>query len=526
MRRILQIGCRKKGSRIKEVIRKLERFKWLIAIGSGVILSFAFAPYPTRFLAFAALIPLLWIIENERKAFFHGWLFGLGLSVPMIWWIVTNSFPLRPGIRVLLVLGVIILSAYMGLFQGLFSSVTKRIGVWSAPLVWVGVEVLREFTDLAFPWGLLGYSMTPWPVFTQTASIWGVYGLSALIVLINVGLYKAITNRRKKRKALTWGLITAGVLVFMVGFGAVRLAAAPKTDKLKVALIQPNVPIVLKGSSSVRDSLITAMQEQTRKAAEYNPDIVVYPETATLVDLTADTRRAKSYLELADNLNLTIVTGITHWVYDEKVGHTRFANAATIIHPDGTLDEIYIKIHLAPFGETIPFENVFPFLAKIDVQGGHHYRGKEIVVYQRTPVPLSFLICYEAIFPNLTRRFVAKGSRLLCAVTNDVWFGPDKGSKEHAQMAVLRTVENGVPMIRAANNGISMIVDPYGRVLKKSPLREKATLTGEVPQAIGPTIYTRAGFLFSYLALAASAILFLIALIRRRRNRSRKGKKD
>lgn len=481
------------------------------------MLSFAFAPYLTRFIVFVGLIPLLWIIEEEKKPFFKSWLWGIGLWIPLVWWIVTNSYPLRPSIRVLLVIGVAILSGYLALFPGLFAALVKRIGLWSAPLVWVACEVLRELTDLAFPWDYLGYTMTPWPVFTQTASIWGVYGISALLVLFNLGIYSLIRHRKDKRKRLVWGLVLAGTVVFTVGFGIIRLATAKKTEQLKVALIQPNVPVVLKGAVGVRDSLITAMLDQTREAGKDNPNLVLYPETATFTDLTSQTRRSLLYRHLADSMDTYIVTGIPHHVRDE--GRIRFANAATVVHPDGEVDKTYIKIRLAPFGETIPFENVLPFLRKIDVQGGHHYRGSQYVVYEDTPQPLSFLICYESIFPHLTRNFVHRGSRLLCNVTNDVWFGPENGPEQHAEMAVLRAVENGVPLIRAANNGVSMLVDPYGRILKRSELLIKTEVTGAVPTAIGPTVYSSVGFLFGYVVAGMVTIMLVIQLIRRGKRR-------
>ena len=483
------------------------------------MLYFAFAPYPTRFLAFIALVPLFWIIEESPKPFFNAWLFGMGLFVPLVWWLVTNSYPLKPFIRFLLVLGVAVLSGYLALFPGLFASLTKRIGLWAAPLIWPAVEMLRELTDLAFPWGFLGYTLTPWPLFTQTASIWGTYGLGAVIVGINLGIYKLLRSWKNKRLRIRWGAVLAGTVVFMIGFGAIRLTTAKQQESLKVALIQPNVPVVIKGSQRVRDSLITAMLDQTRKARATEPDIILYPETATFADLTRDDEKARSYLDLIDSLDVTLATGIPYWV--RVANRTRFANAATVVLPDGSVDDVYIKIRLAPFGETIPFEHVFPFLRKIDVQGGHHYRGKEYVVYKNAPQPLSFLICYESIFPLLTRNFVHKGSRLLCNVTNDVWFGPASGPKQHAEMAVLRAVENGVPLIRAANNGISMIVDPYGRVLAKSKLLVKTQVIGEVPKASAGTIYTSFGFLFPYLAALATAAVLVISIVRKKKERSK-----
>lgn len=472
-------------------------------------------------MAFIALVPLFWIIEQDGKAFFHGWLFGVGLSVPMVWWIVTNSYPLRPFIRVLLVVGVFLLAGFLALFPGLFASLTGKIGLWAAPLIWPAVEMLREITDLAFPWELLGYSLTPWPLLTQTASIWGVYGLGALIVVVNLAVYKLLRGWKEKAVRLRWGAILAGTAVFMVGFGTIRLGTAKQTDTLRVALVQPNVPVVLKGSVKERDSLVAAMLDQTRQAALSKPDLILYPETATLAYLTLKDRRGDLYFDLIDSLDIPLATGIPHFV--RVAGRSRFANAATVVHPDGTLDEIYVKIRLAPFGETIPFEHILPFLRKIDVQGGHHYRGREYVVYHRAPEPLSFLICYESIFPLLTRNFVQKGARLLCNVTNDVWFGPAQGPKQHAEMAVLRTVENGVPLIRAANNGISMIVDPYGRVLAKSKLLVKTLVIGEVPKATAGTIYTRFGFLFPYLAAAFVVVMLAVRLIQRGKRRKKKG---
>ena len=459
------------------------------------------------------------MIEEERRVFLYGYLFGIGMAAGQMWWLVSQTYPLLPLIRFLLWIGVILLIGFLALFPALFASLTKRIGLWSAPLVWPAVQMLRELTDLAFPWELLGYSMTPWPLFTQTASLWGVYGLGSLIVLVNLCIYRLLKEWKTPKLRLRWGGILAGVMIFMVGFGAIRLMTAKRTSPIKVALIQPNVPTVLKGSRNLYDSLITAMLDQTRQAALTNPDLILYPETSTLVDLTRSGKYSSLYLDLVDSLDITLATGIPHRVRDE--GRSRFANAATLVHPDGSLDKVYIKIRLASFGETIPFENIFPFLRKIDVQGGHHYRGKEYIVFHRAPEPLSFLICYESIFPLLTRNFVNKGARLLCNVTNDVWFGQLQGPAQHAEMAVLRTVENGVPLIRAANNGISMIIDPYGRVLAQSPLLVKTIVTGEVAKASGRTIYTSFGFLFPYAAAAFVVVMLVVRLIRRGKQKSR-----
>lgn len=487
------------------------------------MLSFSFAPYPTRFLAFISLIPLFWLIDEAKKPFIYGYLFGVGLGAGQVWWLLSQTFPLFPLIRFLLVVGVILLSGFLGLFPGLFASLTKRIGLWAAPLIWPAVEMIRELTDLAFPWELLGYSLTPWPVLTQTASLWGVYGLGALIVLVNLALYQLLKNLRDSRKALVWGGVLAGTFVFMLGFGLIRLGTAKPEKAFRVALVQPNVPTVLKGSRNLYDSLITAMLDQTRDAARFKPDLILYPETATLVDLTKPTPFTAPYLELVDSMNVYLATGIPHSLRDK--GRHRFANSATLVHRDGSLDSLYIKIRLAPFGETIPFENVLPFLGKIDVQGGHHYRGKDYVVYRDAPQPFSFLICYEAIFPGLTRNFVHRGARMLAAVTNDVWFGQLQGPAQHAEMAVMRTVENGVPMIRAANNGISMIVDPYGRVLASSQLLVKTIVAGDVPRPVGPTAYTRFGFLFPYAASGFVLVMLVTRLVQRGVRRKREPRK-
>lgn len=484
------------------------------------MLSFSFAPYPTRFLAFIALVPLFWLIDGTKKPFLYGYLFGVGLGAGQVWWLVSQTFPLYPLIRFLLVVGVILLSAFLGLFPGLFASLTKRLGLWTAPLIWPAVEMIRELTDLAFPWELLGYSLTPWPVFTQTASLAGVYGLGALIVLVNLSVYQLLKNLKDSRKVLVWSGVLAGTFVFMLGFGLIRLGTARNEKAFRAALVQPNVPTVLKGSRNLYDSLITAMLAQTRDAGRFAPDLILYPETATLVDLTKPAPYTEPYLALTDSLNVYLATGIPHTLRED--GRLRFANSATLVHPDGSVDSLYIKIRLAPFGETIPFENILPFLGKIDVQGGHHYRGKDYVVYRDAPQPFSFLICYEAIFPLLTRNFVHRGARMLAAVTNDVWFGQLQGPAQHAEMAVMRTVENGVPMIRAANNGISMIVDPYGRVLASSQLLEKTIVAGDVPRATGPTIYTRFGFLFPYAAAGFVVVMFAVRLVRQGKRRKRK----
>jgi apolipoprotein N-acyltransferase len=475
------------------------------AIGLG---CFAFAPFSLRFLAFFALVPLFWSIRDAKpgRAFLRGWLFGGLLSAAHLWWLWFLIVPVEPVTRILLDIGVALLFAYLGLFLGLFAWLVRRWGFWAAPLVWPLLEFLRTKSQLGFPWGLLGYTMTPYIPFIQPASLGGVYLVSAWLVLVNLLVFWLVrsiapraTDQKPRVRTLAWRAVLLA-LAFAVPLVFSAFRVRPTSHWFDVAIIQPNVSPLDKGDWDSRERIQADLARLTRQAAATRPELMLYPETATLVDVTRSSTVGPVIRGLTDSLKTEIFTGTP--LFDES--RNSWHNGAVLIRPgEQPIRQRYYKIRLVPFSEKIPYSDELPAIRKIlgTADMGDWTRGHDYTVFNWSRGTLSALVCFEAIFPDLTREFTRRGSQLLAVVTNDGWFGRLVGAQQHAELAVLRTVENGVPMIRSANNGISFIVDPYGRVLEKTPLFAQTILAGSVPKPIAPTLYCRLGDLFVLLCL-------------------------
>jgi len=481
----------------------------LILFLAALCLGLAFAPFPFRFFAFFALVPLFWVVEKGKKVFFWGWLFGFFAAGFHLWWLWFLVVPVQPITRLLLNIGVVLLFGYLGLYTGLFSVLIRRFGLWSAPLILPLLEFVRSRTQIAFPWDLLGYAMTHYTPFIQMAALGGVYLVSAWLVLVNLLIYRALFSRRRIVYAL--GL----VIVFIIPLGYSLLNIKPTAPWFRVAIVQPNVSPYDKGDWDSRERIQADLIRLTREAAKDTPDLVIYPETATLVDVLHSTTMGPALRNLADSLNIEIFTGTP--IYDDD--HRTWHNGAVLIRPEVGITQRYYKMRLVPFSEKIPYADELPIIRKLigTADMGNWDRGWNYTVFESRVGKLSGLICFEAIFPDLAREFCARGANLLVVVTNDGWFGTLPGAHQHAELAVMRTVENGVPMVRSANNGISFIVDPYGRVIKKTTLFTQDVLIGQVPQARGLTFYRR----FGDWTLLIYPIGIILGLIVARRGRHR-----
>ncbi len=397
----------------------------------------------------------------------------------------------------------------------MFALAVRRLGFWTAPLIWPLLEFVRAQGQVAFPWDLLGYSMTPYVPFIQVAALGGIYLVSAWLVLVNLLLYRILFLPRRRLSA---ALLAGAVLVPLV-FGLIRVR--PGLPWFDVAILQPNVSPLDKGDWDSRERIQADLVRMTRTAARAGPDLFVYPETATLVDVTRSPTIGAAVRGLADEFETDILTGTPLYDTTDRTWH----NGTALIRPgESPVRQRHYKLRLVPFSEKIPYADRIPFLRRIigTADMGDWDIGREHVVFDWAEGTFSCLICYEAIFPDLTRTFARLGSNLLVVVTNDGWFGRLPGIHQHAEIAVMRTVETGVPMVRSANNGISFIVDPYGQVLGKTRLFEETILTGTVPHPVGPTPYRRFGDWFILLSLVGTLAAVVVRIVNRRTDRRKR----
>ena len=488
----------------------------LIAIAAA-LMAVSFHPLRLHFLAWFGLVPLLFAIEDMRagQTFRAGIIFGFLFAWFVLFWIV--FLQIEANIKLLMVFGLILLFSYIGLYYGVSLLIVKRTGLWSLPLVVTGFELIRGIGELRFPWLSLGYSQARYPLFIQQASIYGVYGISFWLVLLNVSIYQALKSKRA-----TNILVAALIFTLPVIFGIARISK-PQGRPATVGIVQPNIDPNLKFSPELRFETFERLMRLSVRCATTamsqghdSLDLIVWPETATPVFLKSPGKYQDLVRHLVERLNVPIFTGTA--IYEPGT-HDIF-NGAVLIEPKTGIEQEYRKIYLVPFGEHIPFDRQFAFIRKVDFGEGDYTPGTTYTVFETPKFKFACLICFESIFPELSRSFVNNGAEILVNITNDGWFGKISGPQQHNDMAILRSVENGVVLLRSANTGISMIVDQYGRVLVEKPLFTDDIIVSNIYITPATTVYRRIGDILPVLCLLMITLLLGVGFISERKRRT------
>ncbi len=501
-----------------------------LAAGSGLLLAATFPFIDLHFFAWVAFIPFFFAVygESQKTAFWLGAVMGLVFFGGTVYW-VTNSIhfygyiPLFPASLITL-----LLCAYLALYPAVFGAAVvalrrnyPNLMFLTVPALWTALELARTYVFSGFPWALLGYSQYPVLPVIQMADITGVYGVSFLIVFINTALMEFLLDRKKYYLPLMMMVVVGAVLAY----GFMQLREPEGRGSIKVSVVQGNIEQDKKWDTAYQADVIATYTRLTKEALRDRPDLVIWPETATPfyfggngkenIALTADLRK---FVRMN---NTALLFGSP--TYEVRPGRVvRLRNSAFFISKSGTVEAMYHKLHLVPFGEYVPLKSVLFFVEKMvqaigDFQSGSEYTVMAIQNGQSAgrPVKLSTVICYEIIFPDLVRRFVDRGARVMTTITNDAWFGRTSAPYQHFTMAVFRAVENRVPVARAANTGVSGFIDAKGRVLEKSHIFTETYLTQTLTPGNRKTFYTRYGDVFAY----ACSLLAFVMLIPSRQGR-------
>jgi apolipoprotein N-acyltransferase len=498
----------------------------LLAAASGLLLALAFPSADLSFVAWVALMPLFLAIAETRpaEAFRLGWLCGFVFHLAALYWIVYTIAAFTPVPTPLAVVPLIAASAVLALYTGVWALgviVAGRRGfvpVLFAALWWAGLEWVRSWLFIGFPWCSLGYSQHAHRSLVQIAELTGVYGLSALVVLVNAAAFAVVSQRGAARhRALQLGGASLA-LVVCLQFGNGRLASLRRLDadrSLRAAIVQGNIPQSVKWDEGFEDETLGVYERLSRQVGEDSNALIVWPETAV-----------PSYFQI-ESVQARRVRGVAHatraWLlfgspaFEQEEGEKmHLHNRAYLLSPDGRTAGFYDKVELVPFGEYVPLARYLFFIDKL-VEGAAPFEPGP------TPEPLAMdghrlgvLICYEAIFPSLARGLVHKGADVLVNITNDAWFGPTSAPRQHLAMAQLRAVENRVPLLRAANTGISAIVLPDGRIEQRIELDERALRIADLSWPALHTFYSRFGDAFAVAALGSALALLGSSVLRQR----------
>jgi apolipoprotein N-acyltransferase len=445
---------------------------------------------------------------------YHG-LFGLLLALVAGWNSDGLSISLKPE------------AAKLGGLRSVQRAASIRRALASAPFLWVAVELARTRIT-AFPWELLGYSQTANFALTRITTIVGVYGLSFEILLVNSVFAAAFLAPKERRK---WLLAAACGAAAILQAGQL-LTPPPVASDHTALLVQPNIPIQ-EGAMWTKEYFQATLQDLSalslhppgdaiagdKSASDKSGrhfDLIVWPESPSPF-YTSDILFRDAVSSLARQAQTWVVAGsigITPATHNEGPGSQIF-NSAALVSPTGEWAGRYDKMHLVPFGEYLPFPQLFAFAGGLTKEVGEFQRG-----VSRTPLDaggqkLGLFICYESIFPDEVREGPLQGSDVLVNISNDGWYGDSGAWKQHLQQTQMRAIENNRWLLSATNTGMTASIDPYGRIVAAVPRKERTALAAPYALVSGTTFYTRHGDWFAYLCAIISAGVIVARFVQR-----------
>ena len=511
----------------------------LIAFAAGALSALALAPidaWPVLFLSFPVLV---WLVDGVAagrlggvpSAAIAGWWFGFGYFLAGLYWIGHAFLVDAKTFGWLLPFAVIALPAGLACFTG-FGLALARV-LWTRgptrllalAVALTAAEWLRGQLFTGFPWNAYGYALTGPLVLAQGAALIGIWGLTFIAIAIFASPAVLIDDRADTRRP--WLPITLGVLLLagIAAYGAQRLARMPTAfvDDVRLRIMQPNLQQDQKFNYSAKQSVMSRYLELSdrptgpQSAGVRNATHLIWPESAFPFLLT---REPDALAQIAALLpeGTVLITGAVR-APEQPPGQKleRAYNSIYVIDHDGSILSVYDKIHLVPFGEYLPFQGFLESLGLMQLTKlpGGFIPGerRRAINVPRAPQMLPF-ICYEIIFPG---EAMPRGERpgWMINVTNDGWFGISSGPYQHLQQARVRSIELGLPLVRAANTGISAVIDPLGRVIKSLPLGSEGVLDSPLPRRIDPPFYVTTGDGGVALLLGTAAIIVIRRRVRR-----------
>ena len=498
----------------------------LLLTGALFVLSYALGTpgYDVPGLPFVCLAPFLALAvsaRSARQAAWRGWVAGTAGSIPLYYWIAyTIAVQGKLG-WALGSLAAFLVSAYVGAYFSVAAAAARNLesrfgarGLWLFPFVWTAVEMARSYLFSGFPWMLLGYNLAGSAALRQSADLAGVHGLSFLLALSSVSVYLAgrrLCDRFPAKAAIP--LIPGiAVILFLVLYGRSAspnpAGSAARLPEVKVAVAQGGIDQSVKWNPGNQLATLGIYGELTRTARDAGAQVVVWPETAAPFFYGWEAGLSRRVEAIAVSGGIPILFGAP-W-YDPAGGE--FYNSVFQMDARGVVLGRYDKRHLVPFGEYIPLRPVLFFLSKLTPGAGDFSTGTSPALFRVHGQPVAASICYEALFPALIREGVLEGATWLVNVTNDAWFGDTVAPHQHLAMARMRCVEFRRPMVRAANSGISAVIEADGGIAASLGLSRRGVLVAAVRPATGETVYAKTGEIFGISCSILTIFAFIFPL--------------
>jgi apolipoprotein N-acyltransferase len=509
--------------------------RWLVAFVAGALSALAMAPFnvwPVLFLTFPALV---WLIDGTGGGHWRGvtvaattgWWFGFGYFLAGLYWIGYAFLVDAPTFGWLLPIAVIGLPAGLAIFPA-FGVALARL-LWTrggARILALGValtasEWLRGHVLTGFPWNAFGYAFTAPLALAQGVSVIGIWGLTFITVVVCASPATLIDDRTETR--WNWLPLALGIIILAVlgGFGVIRLAQTPTelVEGVRLRIMQPNLQQDIRFNYAAKHQVMdryVALSNRSAGPASLdagNSTHLIWPESPFPFFLAREPEMLAQIAQLLRG-GTVLITGAVRLAEPVNPNDPKAYNSIYVIDRDGTIVSVYDKVHLVPFGERLPFQHVLETLGfqTLTKQTGGFLAGdrRRLLSVPGAPPALP-LICYEIIFPG---ELTPKGRRpgWMVNVTNDGWFGLSTGPYQHFQQARVQAIAEGLPLVRAANTGISAVVDPVGRIINSLPLGSEGVIDSPLPRAVSPPLYARVGDVPAGMMVAIA----LLAIIGRR----------
>ncbi|HSP88255.1 MAG TPA: apolipoprotein N-acyltransferase [Ignavibacteriaceae bacterium] len=543
--------------------KKAKNKERLLLIFSGILMGLSFPPVPFPFtlLMFVGLIPYFKIIESKERLIDINratYLMAFVFSAITTYWVGSWQKEADPFLMISGILLFFVNPAHFLVSSTLFyftkKIFKKNISLYVFPLFWVTYEYVTMITDFRFPWITLGSGLALFNNFIQAADIFGSMGLSLVVIYINIFLYKAWRNYKISNNKFYLNLSTA-VLIFILIFvyGLVRKSSYEIPEKKnRVGLIQPNINPWDKWQTGDLNSFLNLYLELSQKAVDEGAKLIIWPETAIPVYLMSGGHQSivDSIYSFLEKNKVYLLTGMPDLIYHSKENHPEDAkynesgdfyyttyNAVLFLSPDSKEFQRYGKSKLVPFGEKVPYAEKISFLGSLVKWGvglSGWNEGKDTTVFsmpfpatnktgitysEKDSLNINGSVCYESIFPDFVAQFVAKGAGMIAVVTNDSWYGKLSGPYQHKEFAALRAVENRRSVVRAANGGVSCIINPLGITETESKMFQKTFIVGDVVIEDEKTFFTNNPLIIPILSSTFSIWIFGIFLLKKMKDK-------
>lgn len=523
-------------------IRKKERY---LLILSGVLFGISFTPFPFPFtlFLFIAFVPYFFVITKRQsladvnKA---SYLTFFVMSVTTIYWVGSwqskaDPFLMLSGVVLAFFLPCVMLinSSLYYLSRKVFK---KDLSLYFFPMFWVTGEYILTLTDLKFPWLTIGHGLAKFTSFIQIADIVGAFGLSFIVLWINIFIFKGLKQFKDKSSSGVINLsVAAGIFVLIIIYGIVKISSSDEIGKkIKVGIIQPNLDPWNKWELGGLDQILDNYFELSQKCVDEGAKLIIWPETALPVYLLSGAyeNEVDTIYSFLNANKVSLLTGMPDFrifntdppksaKYSEtgKYFYGTY-NSILLLQYDSFEVQRYGKIHLVPLGEHTPFVDQLPFLGDllkwgVGISGWNIGQDTTVFNYfdNGDTVKIGGLVCYESVFPAFPNYFVDRGAEFLTVVTNDSWYGKLSGPYQHKEFADLRAVENRRAVVRCANGGISCLINKFGITEVETEMFTRTYLVVDVPLNDEKTFYTKYPLIIPVLSSAFGLWIFGINIL-------------